>query len=405
MFFGAKLIAAGQVIILCSLVAVLFEKGRSVPQWRELGSSARWLAFYLLVSVVSILANFQEIEAPLTQLGKLRYHVIVLLVLMMPALVRDHLEVKWRRDCLVLAWLVPLVLAVLIGMVASVTGEHPLRGHEPVNLRRISGFYGQVMTFANSLQFSVVALAVFFLTPALWKSLTRVPFAVAVGVLLIAGAGLYLTYTRGAMLGVVTGFTIYGLMRSYKFVILAALVGIAAAAFASFDGARYLEAKSTLRVTQWQAAAISFIERPVFGLGYRSFEQHSAALKERYGFKKDIVRRPGEKPEVIYFKGHAHNNILESFASTGLFGGIAFLGFCYAWTREMRRSRNALVFVPLIGAFFIAGLFENTFYDSEVLNCILLIYLASQWTLSREKRGGHGGHGDEAPGEITPMVP
>jgi len=162
MFFGAKLIAAGQVIILCSLVAVLFEKGRSVPQWRELGSSARWLAFYLLVSVVSILANFQEIEAPLTQLGKLRYHVIVLLVLMMPALVRDHLEVKWRRDCLVLAWLVPLVLAVLIGMVASVTGEHPLRGHEPVNLRRISGFYGQVMTFANSLQFSVVALAVFF---------------------------------------------------------------------------------------------------------------------------------------------------------------------------------------------------------------------------------------------------
>jgi len=207
------------------------------------------------------------------------------------------------------------------------------------------------------------------------------------------------------MLGVVTGFTIYGLMRSYKFVILAALVGIAAAAFASFDGARYLEAKSTLRVTQWQAAAISFIERPVFGLGYRSFEQHSAALKERYGFKKDIVRRPGEKPEVIYFKGHAHNNILESFASTGLFGGIAFLGFCYAWTREMRRSRNALVFVPLIGAFFIAGLFENTFYDSEVLNCILLIYLASQWTLSREKRGGHGGHGDEAPGEITPMVP
>lgn len=388
MFFGAKLIAAGQVIILASLVMAFVEGGRGTLQWRELGSSARWLAFYLIVSVISILANLADIADPVDQLGKLRYFVMVLLVLMIPALVRNNLEVKWRRDSLVLAWLVPLILAVIVGMIAWATGEHPFRGQDVVNIRRVSGLYGQVMTFANSLQFSVVTLAILFLAPDWWRKITRVPYAVLVVALLFAGAGLYLTYTRGAMLGVVGGFTIYALMRSYKLFILVVLIGVIGAAVAYFDGARYLEANSSTRVNQWRAAALSFVERPVFGWGYRNFEEHSAELKERYGFEKDTIRIRGKKPQVIYFKSHAHNNILESFASIGVFGGIGFLGFCYAWVREMRRSRYALLFVPLIGAFFVAGLFENTFYDSEVLNCILLIYLASQWTLSREKREG-----------------
>lgn len=389
MFFGAKLIAAGQVIILASLVMAFVEGGRGTLQWRELGSSARWLAFYLFVSVVSILANLPDITDPLENLGKLRYFLMVLLVLMIPALVRDNLEVKWRRDSLVLAWLVPLILAVIVGMVAWATGDHPFRGQDVVNIRRVSGLYSQVMTFANSLQFSVVTLAILFLMPGLWRKITRVPFAVLVVALLFAGAGLYLTYTRGAMLGVVAGFTIYALMRSYKLFILVVLIGVIGAAVAYFDGARYLEAHSSTRMNQWRAAAMSFVERPFFGWGYRNFEPHSAELKERYGFEKDTIRILGKKPQVIYYKSHAHNNILESFASIGVLGGIAFLGFCYAWVGEMRRSRYALLFVPLIGAFFVAGLFENTFYDSEVLNCILLIYLASQWTLSREKRAGN----------------
>lgn len=386
MFFGAKLIAAGQVIILVSLVMAFAEGGRHTLQWDELGTSARWLVFYLLVSVLSIVVNLNEIEEPLGQLGKLRYFVMVLLIILIPGLVWGNLKMKWRRDSLVLAWLVPLTVAIIVSVIGWATGEHPFRGQDVVNIRRVSGLYGQVMTFANSLQFSVVALAIFFLSPQLWAKITRVPYWFLIVALLLAGAGLYLTYTRGAMLGVVAGFTIYATMRSYKFLFLVALIGIVGAAFAYFDGARYLEAKSSIRVNQWRAAALSFVERPVFGLGYRNFESHSAELKERYGFEKDIVRILGKKPQVIYFKSHAHNNVLESFASIGIFGGIAFLGFCYAWMREMHRSRHALLFVPLIGAFFVAGMVENTFYDSEVLNCILLIYLMSQWSLSREKR-------------------
>jgi hypothetical protein len=43
-----------------------------------------------------------------------------------------------------------------------------------------------------------------------------------------------------------------------------------------------------------------------------------------------------------------------------------------------------LLLLPLISAFVVSGLFENTFSDSEVLNCILLIWLASQWLFAAE---------------------
>ena len=88
MFFGAKFVAAGQVFVLASLVMAFIEGGRHTLEWRELGSSARWLAFYLLASVVSILANLAVIADPVEQLGKLRYFVMVLLILMIPGLVR-----------------------------------------------------------------------------------------------------------------------------------------------------------------------------------------------------------------------------------------------------------------------------------------------------------------------------
>ncbi|NLT72243.1 MAG: O-antigen ligase family protein [Verrucomicrobiaceae bacterium] len=233
------------------------------------------------------------------------------------------------------------------------------------------------MTFAYTLQFSVVALAGFVMVPSLWKEVTRIPWWVAVFSFVIACGAMYLTYTRGAMLGVVTGFLAFVILRSPKLLFALLIIGVAGGIYAYTDDSRYFYLEDPVRVNQWTAAAVSFLERPMFGLGFRNFETYSVVLKERYGFAMDTVDLQGNP---VFFKGHAHNNFLEAFASTGLFGGIALLGFCYHWVRESLRGRYSLIFVPLIAAFLVSGLFENTFYDSEVLNCILLIYLFSQWT-------------------------
>ncbi len=385
-FFGQKFLAAGQILVFCGIVATLFLHGRAAFEWRRWGTSAVCLAVFLAIAFLSVLGNLSIVEQPFDHLAKLRIFVVYLLVLAMPALIGRNLGVPWRRDSLVLAWLVPMGLAILVGLYGWATGERLVGGESHSDARRISGFYGQVMTFANCLQFSVVALAAFVFLPGLWRRTTRLPFWIAVLALLAAGGGLYLTYTRGAMLGTAVGLLVFGARKSRKILLGVVALGLVALAFSWFQGSRYVETKSvSTRQNHWRAAALGALERPVLGWGYRNFELQSAELKERYGFEKDVSWRDGKRQPPSHLVRHAHNNYLEAFASTGVFGGLAFLAFCCAWMREARRSRHAPLFVPPIAAFLVSGLFENTFFDAEVLNCILLVWLLSQWVFESEE--------------------
>ncbi len=387
-FFGSKFLAAGQILVFGGIVGTLWQKGRSSLEWRRWGASAKCLAAFLGIALLSLVGNRSVIADPLDHLEKLRVFPLLLLIPAMPALVGKNLGVPWRRDSLVLAWLIPMGLAILAGVCSWIAGESLFLGETRGGPDRISGFYGQVMTFANCLQFTVVALAVLVFLPGLWRSLTRLPRWVAIASLIMAAGGLYLTYTRGAMLGAAVGLLIFGAMRSRKLLIAFLAVGLGVAVFSYFEGSRYLALKTDPRINHWRAAALASLERPVLGWGYRNFELQSAKLKERYGFPKDVSWKGGKRLPPSHLQRHAHNNYLEAFASTGMFGGIAFLAFCFCWMREARSSGQAVVFVPLIAAFFVSGLFENTFFDAEVLNCILLVWLFSQWTFAKEALAG-----------------
>lgn len=378
---GVKPIAAGHAFLALALLLALVERGKEALEFRGLPASAWALATFVAISIVSVIANADVIESPIEALGKLRYPLMAILLLAMPWVVRKPLSEPWRRDALAIAWLAPLALVVFVGLLNWRLGYSPIHGESPFSVTRISGIFGQVMTFAYSLQFSFILLASFFVHPGAWKAATRLPWWIAVVALLLCGGALYLTYTRGALLGAITGLATISLLRSWKLCAALVVIGMASAAVAKFDGARYFNMQSDIRLGQWRAAALSTLERPVFGLGYRNFEAHSARLKERYGFDKDIIRERGKPPREAYFQGHAHNIYLEAFASTGIFGGGAFLLFCWCWLRESLRSPYRLVFAPLVTTFLISGFFENTFFDSEVLNCILLIWLFCHWTL------------------------
>lgn len=67
------------------------------------------------------------------------------------------------------------------------------------------------------------------------------------------------------------------------------------------------------RLNIWKTALLCFVEKPVFGIGFRNFEVHSVELKKRYGIGTDdgIIENEG------YLRGHAHNNYLED---TRLYG-------------------------------------------------------------------------------------
>lgn len=392
-FFGQKFLAAGQILVAFAIVAALAEKGPASLEWSRWGGSAKCLAAFFLLSFLSIVGNLSLIGDPIDHLAKLRTLALFLLVLAMPALPGRNLGVPWRRDSLVLAWLVPLALALVYGAVLWTGGAPGVAGGEAGRAVRVSGFYGQVMTFAYTLQFSVLALAILVFQPALWKGLTRLPYALAVVGLLVSGAGLYFSHTRGAALGVLAGLLVHGAMRSRRFVAATLVAAFAVGLLAWFEGSRLvrLDASASLRAGHWRAAALAALERPVLGWGYRNFQLHSAELKERYGFEKEVSWVAGKRQPPSHLERHAHNNYLEAFASTGAIGGLAFLAFCWSWLRECRRSGFGHLLVPLVVAFLVSGLFENTFFDGEPLNAVLLVWLFSQWLFAGEA------HSDLAP--------
>lgn len=116
-------------------------------------------------------------------------------------------------------------------------------------------------------------------------------------------------------------------------------------------------------------------------MGFRNFEHQAAELKEKFALRPDTIRLK----KGVYLNRHARNNYLKAFAPTCVLGGLAFLGFFYSWLLECCNSgSHREFFTPIVAAFLVSGMFENTFYDSEVLNVVLVFYLCSQVVMTEE---------------------
>lgn len=381
-FFGNVCVATGQGLLLVALVLAAIEGRPFSLDWRGLRGSGWCLLAMTAAALLSILANLETIDDPIDFVKKLRYPVVALLLVLLCPFREGAPFAQRDRDIYVAGWLVSLVLAILFGLFDYFFGEHTGK-----NAARLSGLYGQVMTFAYGLQFSVITLFVFVMRPGLFRSLTRIPWIVTVPCLVLAAIALYLTFTRGAMLGVVTGVTLFALMKVRWLVLPIAICIVVAGVFSWKQGTRYLDMGKDTRVSHWQGAALTFLKYPVVGVGYRNYEVRSAELKKELGMPPDKKFKKQRNAEDGFLTRHAHNNYLEALASTGILGGLAFLGFCSCWLREAWRHREtALLFVPLIGAFLVSGFFENTFFDSELLSAILLVWCFSQVLFDREDR-------------------
>lgn len=381
-YFGNKAIAASEGLLIIGFIA-LFVTGK---RDNSLGSSGRIdfsllrkssLVLLLLVIwyAITIFVNRGIIDHEIKHLKKLRHLLIPVLLLLVPFFSR-HLALKESlRKAVLVCWLFSMVVATLAGLIGHFTGFNPIRMGPPPMPGQASGIYGQVMTFAYSLQFSVILLGVILVVRrkcVLWTMLPGWVWFVCFG---IASVGLYFTYARGAMLGVVTGALVFSWIYSKKIALAIVIVGILLGSLAYQAKARYYEplSQQSIRISQWKTATLTFFENPFAGVGYGNFERVCADQKAKFKMPKE--NRKG----VVYYGSHAHNNFLEAFASGGAVGGILFLMFCGFWFAEMWAWNSGRVFfVPVIAAFLVSGFFECTFSDSEVLCFVMLLYTAGQ---------------------------
>src|SRR5690606_17693771 len=146
-FLGGKVVAAGHIILVLSFVGVALQREDHRIEWKTIPMSGWWLAVFMVVAALSIVANRELIEDPLDIFKRLRYLPIPLSALLITGLSREIEEKKWRRDVLVAGCLLSMCFAILIGFISWWTGVHPIRYSDPIYTWRLSGLMGHTMTF------------------------------------------------------------------------------------------------------------------------------------------------------------------------------------------------------------------------------------------------------------------
>ncbi len=235
----------------------------------------------------------------------------------------------------------------------------------------------------------------------------RLPYSLlALGLTMLVGAGIILTFSRGAA---VAGIVLAVVMLLIRFIrlrhalatlVIASLVvfivpeyvgrvatlDVAAAFFSGDSVVTEADVSLQSRATENLAAGLVFIDHPVFGVGPGQFPSYYQEYANRVGIEVQLAQR---QPHTLY---------LGVAAETGALGVLSFVGILLVTLGSVQRARRlvagidrdlAITLTSLglaIGAFMLTGLFLHLAYARYAW---LVLALASAgasiaMTLSRE---------------------
>lgn len=192
---------------------------------------------------------------------------------------------------------------------------------------------------------------------------------------LLATAGVYFSYSRIAFAALAMVVLVLGFLRKPVYGLYAGvgvgMAGFLAWTFSSSLQHRFLDFASGTkeRTTMWRAAFAMARDRPLTGVGFSRTGEISP------WYVQHVLNEPVE------FTSHAHNNVLDMLAATGLLGFVAFLawwGFLFfaSW-RAFRRAPEGEKWLPaaaLTGflAFHVNGLTQVNYWDGKSEHALML---------------------------------
>jgi O-antigen ligase len=327
-----------------------------------------WL--FVLVAVISILVN--PVENKIQNILRLKYFVIILLGISLFSKYKNQIFTPKMIRYYVNILCITTSIATVSGIIAMWTGFHYLRNKPSCHLDRVCGMYGMYMSYAYGIQFIVVVLAGIGIFYKKFKDFVNIKLLVIAFV--INFIGLYMSYTRGAMVGFLLSIPFLFIRRNIKrFAIISLGVILITMPIIYFvpklnDTFLNRPGSNDQRLSLFQAAIKGFGESPIIGLGYKNFESQSRRIKYQYNLAHGNI------------SGHAHNNFLEAMASTGMLGVLFFGLFIIFWFKESWSLTEGLgdVSLSVVVAFFVSGMVQYTFGDGENLFVFLFLYLLSQ---------------------------
>ncbi len=222
--------------------------------------------------------------------------------------------------------------------------------------RRIGGFSG-IMRYGYGLGALITSAVCYFIYAK--KNEIMIPNLIIFCVCFIF-IGFYLSYTRGAILGMLLAIPIGLYYYHKKISIIVALISFIIVSILTFialtGGSKQsrfmLNAQSGTnikRLSQYHAGVIAAKENPWIGLGTDQFSYHVADIKKKHKLKR---------PDYI---SHTHNIFIEIAANSGLAALILFLSWLSLWIKHLCYSTefNFVVILPTLVSFLIGGLFEQ----------------------------------------------
>ena len=360
-FTSVTVLGGQQVLLIAPACYFIFRAYNSGEL--KFSKSSWFLVGFFLISLFSLILNLSDLAKPAKNFGQLRY----LLAGVLSVLAFDHfikITNKKRQAFLVHTFLFSILGVGLICLYQKIFLHQPRAKSLTDTLR-----YGYGMGMILPVLLGVM------LRPQLFKMVNRkLLFASFVFGL----CGLYVSFTRGALLGFICAVPFVLIYWKKKagiiaFVCSGLLVG-ALGGFYLFGkgeiGNRYISSMNnksdSMRRSQWESAYLGWKERPVIGLGYSNFINHCIELKQKYSLSHQD------------YKGHAHNVFLEILVGTGVLGLLFFLGWFFFWFHEMYKSSTELagLVIPFMVAFFVSGQFEVVL-DANNATMIFAFYALS----------------------------
>jgi len=194
---------------------------------------------------------------------------------------------------------------------------------------------------------------------------------------IVIAIALYLTYSRGAWLGIVAGLMVIGLLsgRRIRIAIIVLLIigAILVIPFLQTERAQSLFQAGTgtgfFRVSVWQSAVAMIRDHPILGVGLDNF---------LYEYPKYIQPDAWREPNL----SHPHNVVLDFWTRLGIGGVIVLAWMVIAFyrkgikeLREIKGTQRALV-IGLIASMTAAlahGLIDAAYFYVDLAFVFMLI--------------------------------
>jgi len=277
----------------------------------------KWLLFYILLQPISVYRTglsgvFQEFNFWLVYL---LFVLVSIRIIDSPLALRRYIQGMMWGSAWIIFWGIYTVAA---GLAAVSNGGR-------------AGAYGM---YENHNDYTFIIMQTLPFYYVYWRTETGwLRRTLLLGASLACVVGVLLSLSRGGMLALVLEillFVIYTMKPRTRLVMLPLVLALGAGAVAYQYSARAAnqgdvytaEDAETSRVELWRAGEAIFYTHPLLGVGSRSFGEYAPDYAE-------ISHDNRGK--------NAHNTFIETLATTGLFGFVAFCAMLISTIRELRR--------------------------------------------------------------------